>query len=69
MKKALLYLGLLIMIGTAAPALTAELNQAAIDGFNRYAQITEQHMDEQVQNGHFLWVDTLPGAERDAAYA
>jgi len=68
MKKALLYLGLLAVIGTAAPALTAELNEAAADGFNRYAQITEQHMNEQIQNGHFLWVDTLPAAERDAAY-
>jgi len=53
MKRAVLYLSLLVAIAAAAPALTAELNQAAIDGFNRYAQITEQHLDEQVQKAIF----------------
>jgi hypothetical protein len=41
MKKALLYLGLLVVIGTSVSALMAELNEAAADGFNRYAQLTE----------------------------
>lgn len=59
---------LLLLIGTASPARAAELSQAAADGFNRYAQITEQQMEDQVQSGHFLWVDTLPPGERDAAY-
>ncbi len=64
----LLGLSLLLVIGMAAPALTAELSPAAVDGFNRYTQFTKQHMYDQIQHGHFLWVDTLPAAERDAAY-
>ena len=63
MKKALLYLGLLVVIGTSVSALTAELNEAAADGFNRYAQLTEQQMNDQIRDGQFLWVDTLPAAE------
>jgi len=63
-----LWLSLLLVIGMAAPARTAELSQAAADGFNRYAQVTEQHMDDQIRQGHFLWADTLPEPERAAAY-
>ena len=52
-----------------APAQSAELTQAAVDGFNRYAQLREQHMNDQIRHGHFLWVDMLPAGEREAAYA
>ncbi len=64
----LLSLSLLLVIGMTTPAQTAELSQAAVDGFNRYAQLTEQQMNEQIRHAHFLWVDTLPAGERDAAY-
>lgn len=53
----------------ALPVQSAELSQAAVDGFNRYAKLTEQRLNEQTRHGHFLWVDTLPASERDAAYA
>ncbi len=63
-----LWLSLLMATLLVVPASAAELSQAAVDGYNRYAQITEQHMNDQIRNGHFLWVDTLPAGERDAAY-
>jgi hypothetical protein len=55
----LLWLSLLLVIWVAAPGRTAELSQAAVDGFNRYARLAEQHMHDQIQSGHFLRVDTL----------
>ncbi len=64
----LLLLSLFLMICIAAPAQTAELSQAAADGFNRYAQLTEQDMHDQIRHGHFLWIDTLSASERDADY-
>jgi len=64
-----LWLSLLMATVLAVPARAAELSQAAVGAFNRYAQLTEQHMNDQIGHGHFLLVDTLPAAERDAAYA
>ncbi len=64
----LLILSLLLVISIAGPAQTAELTHAAAEGFNRYAQLREQHMYDQIRNGHFFWVDTLPASERDADY-
>ncbi len=64
----LLGLSILLVIGMAAPARTAELSQAAVDGFNRYARLTEQRTKDQIHRGQFLWVDTLPASERDADY-
>ncbi len=66
--KTLLSAFILLVIGTTAPALSAELDQAAVDGFNRYSQITEQKMNDQIHSGHFLSIDVLPADERDAAY-
>ena len=51
------------------PAQAAELSQAAVDGFNRYAQLTEERINDQTRRGQFLWVDTLAAGQRDAAYA
>jgi len=67
--KTLLCVSLLLVVCGIAPALSAELNQAAVDGFNQYSQITEQKMNDEIQSGHFLWIDLLPADERNAAYA
>jgi hypothetical protein len=67
--KTLLSVFILLVMGTTAPALSAELNQAAVDGFNRYSQVTEQKMNDQIQGGDFLSIDMLPADERNAAYA
>ena len=67
--KSRVVLGLsLSMVIVAAPVRAAELNQAAVDGFNRYAELTEQRINDQTQRGRFLWVDTLPASERDGIY-
>lgn len=52
-----------------APVRAAELDQAAVDGFNRYAKLTEQRINDQIHRGQFLWVDTLSPMERDGTYA
>lgn len=60
---------LLLLIAAAVPAWTAELSPAASNGFDRYAELTEAQMNDQIREGQFLWVDTLPADERDDAYA
>lgn len=67
-SRAVLGFSLLMAIAVAGPARAADLNQAAVDGFNRYAELTEQRINDQTQRGQFLWVDTLPASERDGIY-
>ncbi len=64
----LLLVVLLTAIAAAVPVQAAELSQAAIDSFNRYAELTEQRINDQAQRGQFLWADTLPASERDGIY-
>ena len=68
-SRAVLGLSLLMAIAVAVPVRAVELNPAAVDGFNRYAELTEQRINDQAQRGQFLWVDTLPASERDGLYA
>jgi hypothetical protein len=59
--------GLLAMPG---PAEAAELKPEAVQGFDRCVQLTEQRMQAELQPGEaFLWVDGLPEARRNGAYA
>jgi len=67
--RAIVWLSVLVTVSLAASAQTAELKSAAIDGFNRYVELTEQRINEQIQSGQFLWVDTLPAREPDEVYA
>jgi len=68
-SSTLLIISLLLVIGVAAPLSATELNRAAVDGFNRYAQLTEQRINDQTRRGQFLWVDTLVASDRDTDYA
>ncbi|HTV57302.1 MAG TPA: hypothetical protein VMJ93_00355 [Verrucomicrobiae bacterium] len=54
----------------APPALAANLRPSTAAAFDRYAALTQQRFQEQLASGGpFLWIDTLPAARRDAAYA
>src|SRR6266478_2733096 len=60
----------LCLLATPAPAEAAELKPEAVQGFDRYVQLTEQRMQTELQpGGAFLWVDDLPEAHRNSAYA
>ncbi len=60
-------IGLLVM---PAPDGAAELSTAAAQGFDRYVRLTEHRMrGELAPGGVFLWIDGLPEAGRDEAYA
>jgi hypothetical protein len=51
----------------ALPMDAADLKPQAVEGFNRYVQLTEARMDSQAGRGEpFLWVESL-GEERRAA--
>ncbi|MGZ6202295.1 MAG: hypothetical protein ACXWM6_12305 [Thermodesulfobacteriota bacterium] len=60
---------MLLATAVAAPVKAVELNQAALKGFNRYAELTEQRIHDQARHGQFLWVDALHASERDEFYA
>ncbi|MGZ3567561.1 MAG: hypothetical protein ACXU9W_02120 [Thermodesulfobacteriota bacterium] len=68
-SRAVLGLCLLLATAVAAPVKAVELNQAALKGFNRYAELTEQRIHDQARHGQFLWVDALHASERDEFYA
>ena len=54
----------------AAPLEAADLKPAAVEGFNRYVQVTESRINSQeTRHGPFLWVESLPEERRAAAYA
>ncbi len=47
-----------------------ELKQRTLDAFERYARLTQAHNDLELRQGdRFLWVDGLPEAPRETAYA
>jgi hypothetical protein len=57
-------------ITAAAPAPGVDLQPATSDAFDRYAQLTQAQFQAQLSpSGQFLWVDRLPVAQRNAAYA
>jgi hypothetical protein len=73
MKRAVvgIRVGLLAwLLATPRPAAAVELKPEAVQGFDRYVQLTEQRMQsELIPGGAFLWVDGLPEAHRSEAYA
>ncbi len=62
---------ILLSLALAAPAShAAELRAATIAAFERYARLTEERiLREAAQTGPFLWMDTLPEAQRQAVLA
>jgi len=67
------------MLAIAAPAGAAEpspdpgpveLKQKTVEAFDRYVQLTEARNDEELRRGTpFLWIEALPEAQRQGAYA
>lgn len=53
----------------AAPAQAAELKPVTVAAFDRYVRASEERMRGGLKDGHFLYVDGLPEAERQEAYA
>src|SRR5216684_4239490 len=62
--------GLLVcLLGVPGPTKAAELKPEAVQGFDRYVQLTEQRMQTELRpGGAFLWVDGMPAPHRDDAY-
>lgn len=57
-------------VAGAVPAPGVDLQPATSAAFDRYAQLTQAQFQAQLSpGGEFLWVDRLPAARRDAAYA
>ena len=64
--EAMLLVGSLAMPGRAE---AAELKPEAVQGFDRYVQLTERRMQTELRPGAaFLWVDGLPEAHRNSVY-
>ncbi len=67
------------MLAIVAPAGAAEpspdpgpveLKQKTVEAFDRYVQLTEARNDEELRRGTpFLWIEALPEAQRQGAYA
>lgn len=54
----------------APPASAVNLHPSTAAAFDRYAELTQERFQAQLTStGPFLWIDTLPAARRDAAYA
>ena len=45
--------------------LAVELKQETNSAFNRYVQLSEQRMQNELQSGPFLWMDGLPLQQRE----
>jgi hypothetical protein len=64
--EAMLLAGSLALPGRAE---AAELKPEAVQGFDRYVQLTERRMQTELRRGAaFLWVDGLPEARRNSVY-
>lgn len=63
-------LALLSWLAAPATPLPAELKKKTIEAFDRYVVLTEARGDEEIRKGSpYLYVDALPEARRQAAYA
>jgi hypothetical protein len=52
----------------SSPSLAVDLRPETNDAFNRYVQLTEKRMQNEVTAGPFLWVDGLPIERRQELY-
>lgn len=60
----------LLMLAAAGMGTAAELKPATVAAFERYVRVTEARIDAEVQDeGRFLFIDTLPEADRRARAA
>ena len=69
-SKAAAFLLAATMGVTAGPASAEDLQPSTAAAFDRYAALTQQQFQAQLApRDPFLWIDTLPAARREAAYA
>ncbi len=54
------------LVAPAAPAST--LKPETVAAFDRYVELAEKRMDAELQDGHFLFPDSLPADARAGAY-
>ncbi|HUI41958.1 MAG TPA: hypothetical protein VL523_08320 [Terriglobia bacterium] len=60
----------ILAVGAAAPARARDLQPETIAAFDRYVALTEARIHKQVSDPNvFLYIDTLPAAERNQAFA
>ncbi len=59
----LLTVAVVLLVGGLARAV--DLRPATNAAFDRYVQLSEQRMQEELQSGPFVWVDGLPVQERE----
>ena len=66
------YVAILLLFSglISAPLLAGDLKPQTLDAFHRYESLTESRIAKQVSDpGVFLYINTLPPAERSRAYA
>jgi hypothetical protein len=70
MAQSSLVVGLaLTSVGLAAPTASTDLRPATNAAFDRYVQLSEMRMNEEIDGrGAFLWVDRQPEPQRREAY-
>jgi len=56
-----------VILLAGRPSRAVELKPETNATFNRYVQLTEQRMQNDLQSGPFLWVDGLPMQQQKAA--
>ena len=61
---------IVLILAVARPVAAADLESAASAAFDRYALLTQAKFDaENSRRSPFLWIDSLPDARRNDAYA
>jgi len=56
-------------IALTKPAAAEQLKPETVAAFDRYVQLSEKRMQEELKAGPFLRVDDLPAADREGAFA
>ena len=69
-RPAIALLVCVALLAQPAAASPIELKKETLEAFARYARIREAQIDEELRRENpFLWIDTLPEARRQDAYA
>jgi len=59
-------LAIAVVLLIVCPSRAVEVKPETSAAFNRYTQLSEQRMQNDLQSGPFLWVDGLPIQQREA---
>jgi hypothetical protein len=63
------FLTIVAILLTSSPGQAVDRKPETDAAFNRYVQLSEQRMQNDLQSGPFLWVDELPTQQREAVSA